>query len=184
MEMCLRKVMSLDLGWRADVSLKYRVQSVQAIWREGERGQTLEEFDMIQSITVICQHFKENMHYKVDLVGSEETHYLEGCLPVTDLMRRGEQVIGLFDLVKEAVAIRALQMKQRQFNVPPINVIWLSMTTPNLYPSSHLLIAQNHRFPTTYLVILSRAESRTPWCRRRGWQSGILSLPVMVSRNH
>jgi len=59
-EMCLHNVMSLDLGWRADVTLEYWVKSVQAIWREADRDQTLEEFDIIKSIAVISRHSKDH----------------------------------------------------------------------------------------------------------------------------
>jgi len=134
MEMCLRNVMTLDLSWRADISLEYWVKNVQAIWREGDRDQTLEEFDIIKSIAVLSRHFKDHMHNQIDLVSNERTYNWEGYLHIRDFVNRGEQILSLFDLMKEVVAVEALKIKHGRINAPPTNLIWQSTKALDLSP--------------------------------------------------
>jgi len=135
LEMCLRNVMTLDLGWRADTSLEDWIKSVQTIWREGDRYQSLENFDILKSIAVISRHFKGHMSNQICLISKGAASTTEGYVFITNLIDRGEQIIGLFDLVKEAVALEALQMKHQKIIVPPMNLIWPSMIPPDLTPA-------------------------------------------------
>jgi len=133
-EMCLCNVMTLDLRWRADISLEDWIHNVQAIWREEDRDHNFEKFDIVKSIAVLSRHFKDHLNKQIDLVSNERTYNWEGYIFIRDFVNRGIQIIDFFDLIKEAIAIEALKMKQGRRSIPSINLIWPSVKSPNPTP--------------------------------------------------